>query len=473
MIYSVSPLIAVLFLLLSFLSPSPANAQLDRISELAQKAGPAVVNISTVKLVSRSGQIREFFRDHGEDTPFEDFFDQFEQYFGQDQEKPREESSLGSGFIISDDGYVVTNNHVIDEAREISVKLQGVDDAYEAEVIGRDPETDLALLKIEADHSLPVLKFGNSNQLRVGEWVVAIGNPFGLDHTVTTGIISAKGRSIGTGPFDDFLQTDASINPGNSGGPLLNLDGEVVGINTAIIATGHGIGFAIPGSMAKTVIAQLREHQEVRRGWIGVTIQNIDENTAKALDLDEPKGALVASVLPGQPAEEAGLRTGDAILAVNDEQVADSGELTRAIAGLQPGETARLVVWRKGRKKNIEVTLGQRDLDKVAESASPAPERSETALGLTVRPVRQDEAEALGLEAPRGLLVTAVQEESPAAKGDIREGDVILQLNQQDVDTVDTFTEIAEAEGTDKVVLLVLVLRSGQNIFRTIKLPGE
>ncbi|MCF8040011.1 MAG: Do family serine endopeptidase, partial [Desulfohalobiaceae bacterium] len=331
---------------------STGQAALPQFADLAQKASPAVVNISTVKVVETSQQMKRFlepFQRKG--SPFEDFFDQF---FGDIPQK-RKEKALGSGFIISSDGYVVTNNHVVEKADEIQVVLKGGDETYPAEVVGRDPETDLALLKIEAEQELPELKFGDSDDLTVGQWVMAIGNPFGLAHTVTAGIISAKGRVIGAGPYDNFLQTDASINPGNSGGPLLNLDGDVVGINTAIVAAGQGIGFAIPANMAKEIITGLKEYGAVKRGWLGVTIQDVDTNTAKALGLPEAKGALVASVNEGDPAAKAGIQTGDVIVAVNGDQIQDARDLTRTIGSLPPQNTIRLTVWRKGKVKEIEV----------------------------------------------------------------------------------------------------------------------
>ncbi|HKK34230.1 MAG TPA: trypsin-like peptidase domain-containing protein, partial [Desulfomicrobiaceae bacterium] len=317
---------SLLVLLMAFVWTAPAGAAfgLPDFTDLARDAGKAVVNISTVKHSEGPSKrdFRRFFGDQKE-GPLGDFFEQFERFFG-DRMQPREQRSLGSGFIISEDGYIVTNNHVIEGADEVRVNLQGgngAGDSFEAELVGADKETDLALLKIEAEEKLPVLRFGDSEELDVGQWVMAIGNPFGLDHTVTAGIISAKGRTIGAGPYDNFLQTDASINPGNSGGPLLNLDGEVIGINTAIIATGQGIGFAIPSSMAKEVISQLKNYKKVRRGWIGVTIQDVDENTATALGLDAPKGALVSGVQPGDPADKGGVQTGDVIIAVDGSTI--------------------------------------------------------------------------------------------------------------------------------------------------------
>ena len=466
--------------------PLAAQARdgLPQFTNLARDAGKAVVNIYTVKTVGggkgQMGKLQDFFRFHGpgQDSPFEDFFDQFNKMLDprNQQQQTFKQRALGSGFIISSDGYIVTNNHVIADADEIKVKIQETDkEDYTAKIIGRDPETDLALLKIEAKKTLPTLKFADSDKIEVGEWVLAIGNPFGLGHTVTAGILSAKGRVIGAGPFDNFLQTDASINPGNSGGPLLNMDGQVVGVNAAIIASGSGIGFAIPSTMANKVIEQLRTSKKVSRGWLGVTIQDVDENTAKALGLSEPTGALVSTVLPGDPADQAGIKTSDVILEVNGKSVASSAELTQNIAGLAPGEKAKLVVWRKGGKVTLTATLGERNIKQTAEAqGKPQKEEAADEMGLSLRPVEKDqEAKALGLEKPVGLLVTSVLQGSAAAENGMRPGDVILEINQQPVSTVAAFRKVLESEGKAKGVVMLLVKRQGQNVFRTIPLDAK
>lgn len=472
-------LVQALFLLL-FISTwigTASSASLPEFADLAETSGEAVVNISTVKMVERPN-MSQFFRGMPEGRhPFEDFFEQFERFFQEPDGEmaPQEQRSLGSGFIISDDGYIVTNNHVVSEADQIKAtfQLDGSEKTFDAEVIGTDPETDLALLKIEADVDLPTLTFGDSDELRVGEWVVAIGNPFGLNHTVTAGIISAKGRIIGAGPYDNFIQTDASINPGNSGGPLLNLDGEVIGINTAIVAAGQGIGFAIPSSMAQDIIQQLRTNQKVSRGWLGVTIQNIDQNTSRALGLDESRGALVAEVTPGDPAEKAGLEAGDVILAINDNPVEDSGELTRKIGELDPGKKVKLTIWRDGKKKNIQATLGERDMQRLTRESAPDKESSQDELGLSLRKPTQREASALGLDSPSGLLVTQVKQNSQAHRADIVPGDLILQANGQQVNSVKDFNRVLAEDARPKEVLMLLINRQGQNMFRTIPLENE
>lgn len=451
---------------------SLAWASLPDFTKLARDAGKAVVNIGTVKMV-KGPDIRGFFKNFPhKGTPFEDFFDQFERFFGKELGKARKQRSLGSGFIISSDGYIVTNNHVIEGADEIKVTFQGEEGekTYSAKVVGTDPETDLALLKIEAKE-LPVLEFGDSDELEVGQWVVAIGNPFGLDHTVTAGIVSAKGRVIGSGPYDNFIQTDASINPGNSGGPLLNMEGKVIGINTAIIASGQGIGFAIPSNLAKKVITQLKKHKKVKRGWLGVTIQDVDENTAKALGLKEAKGALVASVTPGDPADKAGIKPGDVIIAVEGKVVKDASDLTRKIGNLLPGSKVRIGLWRKGKIKEVTVILGERDLKKLAKS-SPR-EQQEYALaelGFSLRELTSKEAKALGLKPGKGLLITAVEEDSLAASSDLRPGDVILEANGQEVSSVQDFERIYNEDAKPKKVLMLLLKRDGVNLFRTISL---
>jgi len=463
---------------------APAMAALPELTELVEKVGPAVVNISTTKTVYEQDRLREFFEFHKKGAPFEDFFDQFDKFLGpkgkdgkegkdgKDKGRSFKQRSLGSGFIISKDGYIVTNNHVIEEADEVKVNLPDSDKPLPAKVVGRDPEMDLALLKIEDGGNLPYLEFGDSAKLKVGQWVMAIGNPFGLENTVTVGIISAMGRIIGAGPFDNFIQTDASINPGNSGGPLLDMEGRVIGVNTAIVAAGQGIGFAIPSNMAKDIVNQLRENKSVKRGWLGVTIQDIDENTAKALGLDAAKGSLVSSVLPGDPADKAGVKTGDVISEVNGEEIEDSNGLLRKIAALRPGEKAELTVIRKGDKLTVSVNLGQRDAKKTVETMQGEDETQQGAeaevLGLTVTPLGKEEAKALGMKKAEGLLIAQVAEGSAAEEAEIRPGDVILEVNQRPVGSPSDFAETVKEEGAKKGVVMLLLKRNGQNLFRTI-----
>ena len=453
----------------------PAWAGLPDFTDLAEDAGPAVVNISTVKVTKGNQGVNPMFQFKQKDGPWKDFFDQFENFFkGQGGPQPRKQTSLGSGFIISKDGYIVTNNHVVAGADEITVKLKNEEKELEAKIVGRDPDTDLALLKVEHKGDLPHLSFADSDKAKVGQWVMAIGNPFGLGHTVTAGIISAKGRVLGAGPFDDFLQTDASINPGNSGGPLINMDGKVVGINTAIIASGQGIGFAIPSSMAKKIIQQLKENKKVSRGWLGITFANVDANAAKALGLPEPQGALVSSVVKGDPADKGGVRPSDVIMGVNGQTIKDGSDLLKVIANMVPGEKATLTVWRGGKEKTLHVTLGERSAHLTQAKVDPQVDESASALGLALRSIdKESEARALGLEEPRGLLVLDVAPGSPAGNNDLRAGDVILEINQHPVNTMDEFRKIVDTEGKDKGAIMMLIKRRGQNLFRTIPLDEK
>ena len=461
----------LLFICLFFLVASvstgtqaKAKSRLPSFSDLAGKAGAAVVNVSTVKTVETSKRLREFFSPFQDHPYFDEFFDKF--YEGQPRQEKR--NALGSGFIISKDGYIVTNHHVVAKADKVQVSLRESEKTYKAEIVGTDEETDLALLKIDAKRDLPSLDFGSSGELEPGEWVLAIGNPFGLSHTVTAGIVSAKGRVIGAGPYDNFIQTDASINPGNSGGPLLNLRGEVVGINTAIVAQGQGIGFAIPSGMAKDIIAQLKKYHTVKRGWLGVTIQDVDRDKARALGLSEPEGALVASVKTGDPADSAGIKPGDVILEVNGKAIESARDLTRVIGRMAPQETAEIVLWREGERKEVSVEVGQRDKELAGKQQEEEPSGAGVQ-GMQLRPLTPEEAKALGLEAPRGLVITGIQQGSPAHQAGLRPGDVILQANGHIVDEAQKLEAVIE-EAREKGVVLLLVNRDGRNIFHALRL---
>jgi len=448
-----------IFLMCALFTAQAGSASGPKISDLAEKAGPAVVNVSTVKMIDVSKRLQRFFSPFPEGHPLNQFFDQFH---GMPQKK--KSHSLGSGFIISENGYIVTNHHVVAKAEKIMVSLQDSEKEYTAEVIGTDKETDLALLKIDAKGDLPTLAFGSSKDMKPGEWVVAIGNPFGLNHTVTSGIISAKGRSIGAaGPYTDFLQTDASINPGNSGGPLLNMQGKVIGINTAIVPQGQGIGFAIPSDMAQNVISQLKKYTEVRRGWLGVTIQDVDKNTAKALGLSEEKGALVASVQKGDPADKAGIKPGDVILKVNGQKIDESRKLSQMIGQFKPGAKVDVQIWRQGETRNEQITLGQRQESVTAQKPGKLQEQLAKDLGMTLRPLRQQEARALGLEKTTGLLVTASKVDG------MREGDVILQANGVPVNSLSKMAETVK-KAEDKGVVLLHIYRRGQSLFQALPL---
>lgn len=450
---------------------SARAAALPEVADLAEQTGSSVVNISTMQKAQTPqtpGGVPGFSRPGDR---MDEFFDQF---FGRRRgpaPRPQPTKSLGSGFIISADGYIVTNNHVVENADKITVTLREGGKGYPAEVIGQDPETDIALIKINPDEKLPALRFGDSDDTRVGEWVVAIGNPFGLDHTVTAGIISAKGRVIGAGPYDDFLQTDASINPGNSGGPLLNLDGEVVGINTAIVASGQGIGFAIPANVAKDVLAQLRESGSVRRGLLGVTIQGVDQSTAKALGLPSPQGALVASVTPGGPAENAGLKPGDVIIEFEGENVEDAGDLTRMVGARQPGEAIELTLFRQGKAQEIKVTLDERNSRTLAK-ATPEQDASST-LGLGLRNPTEGESRSLGIRPGSGLLISEVDPASQAAASGVRPGDVLLSVNQIPVTSPGQAVDIIAEQGAKNGAVLLLLSRQGRHFFITVPVDSQ
>ncbi len=465
--------LSVFWAIILWISPCYSFFDANKIpsfSELAEKASPAVVNISTLKVVEVSERLKRFFSPFKDRDPFNEFFRKF---FEDIPETKRKVHALGSGFIISEDGYIVTNYHVIEEADEITVILKGGKKTYKAKIVGTDPETDLALLKIEAHERLPYLRFGDSDKMRSGDWVIAIGNPFGLDHTVTAGIISAKGRVIGAGPYDNFIQTDASINPGNSGGPLLNLKGEVIGINTAIVASGQGIGFAIPSNMAKEVIAQLKKYKIVKRGWLGVSIQDVDENSAKALGLSEPKGALVANVFKNQPADKAGIKVGDIIIAVNGKPVEDSRALTRAIGRLKPGTRAKITLWRNGVIKDVWVKLGERHKHVASIQGPSSVTENGYILGMKLRPVTQDDVEKYNLSEEKGLLVIAVKNGSKADEADIRPGDVILQANFHELNSVSDLEEVIEKNAKKKGAILFLIKRRGQTFFRSIAIKEK
>ncbi|KHK02855.1 DegQ family serine endoprotease [Desulfovibrio sp. TomC] len=473
------------FLFLAWTTMAQARIPLPDITELVEKDGPAVVNISTTKTIKAQEGARDLFEQfrNKRGGPMDDFFDQFEKHFGpqgRGNGKGQKQRSMGSGFVISADGYIVTNNHVVDGADEVKVQFRHNEKPLTAKIIGRDQETDLALLKIDGKSNLPYLEFGDSGKMKVGEWVLAIGNPFGLENTVTLGIVSAKGRIIGAGPFDNFIQTDASINPGNSGGPLIDLDGKVVGINTAIVASGQGIGFAIPSNMAKDVIAQLRDGKKVQRGWLGVTIQDIDENTAKALGLENTKGALISSVIEGQPAAKGGIKTGDVITAVAGQKIENSNELLRHIAAIRPGESVELSVTRKGSPVTVSVTLGERDAKKLAQNTpdqgddnGAEGDQTASALGLSVRSLSAKEAKALGMDKVQGLLITEVADGSEAEQADVRPGDVILEVNQRPVASPEDFKKVIGEDGKKKGVVMLLIKRQSQTVFRTVPLTDS
>ena len=458
---------ATLALTVSVAAAAPA---LPNFVPLAKSAGPAVVNISTEREVST----RMGGGFPGMPPGMERFFEEFGPFWGQPQ-GPRKQSSLGSGFIISSDGYIVTNNHVVEGADKVFVNLEGDSDrahSLEAAVVGTDAETDIALLKVDAKRDLPVLNFGNSDTAEVGEWVVAIGNPFGLSNSVTAGILSAKGRDIHAGPFDNFLQTDASINPGNSGGPLINMAGEVIGINTAIVASGQGIGFAIPSNLASRIVEELKSGKKISRGWLGVPIQDVDENAAKALGLKDAQGALIGSVLPDEPAAKAGLKAGDIIVRVGRDDIRNSTELLRSVADLKPGTDVKITVLRNGKEFSTTVKLGERASQGMSQGG--AQEEGGTSLGLTIRPLNKEDARSLQLPAnTEGLVILSVQPGSPAQEAGLRPGDVIQSANLTPVVSVDELASIVRKDGRERGAVMLQVNRRGESFFVTVPLDNK
>jgi serine protease Do len=432
----------------------------SNFNELAEKVRPGVVNIQVVKKIKNIdfGFRRFFGTPFGENNPFGDFFGPFSE-----ENPPRgfEQRGVGSGFVMNRDGYILTNNHVVEDADQIKVKLANGKE-YDGKIVGRDPKTDLALIKIEASSDLQPLNLGNSDDLKVGSWVVAVGSPFGLEQTVTAGIVSAKGRVIGSGPYDNFIQTDASINPGNSGGPLINMKGEVVGINTAIIASGQGIGFAIPINMAKEIAPQLQDKGHVTRGWLGVSIQEVTPALAKSFDLKEKKGALVAQVISGSPAEKAGIEQGDIIVEFDGKEVTDSKDLPRIVASTPVGKAVTIKLIRNGKVLDRQMKVGEME-EKVEVAKAP----SHKSLGITVQNLTPEIARGLGLKNYTGVVVTRVEPGSPAADAGIQTGDVVQEVNRKAVKNVEDFVQkVNKAKGQDNVLLLIQ--RGQNNLFAAV-----
>ena len=464
--------------------PVHAHGTPDSFAELAEKALPAVVNISTQQTVEQ--------RRRGPDmpqfppgSPFEEFFKKFfDQEPGEREGRPpRRTTSLGSGFIIDPSGIIVTNHHVIDEADEITVRLQD-DRELAAEVVGRDPKTDLAVLRVQSDEPLPFLEFGDSDKTRVGDWVVAIGNPFGFSSTVTAGIVSARKRDIRAGPYDDFIQTDAAINKGNSGGPMLNLEGKVVGVNTAITSPSGGsvgIGFAVPSSLAAPVIDQLRRFRETRRGWLGVRIQNVTDEIAAAFEgFGEPRGALVAAVVPDSPADEGGLQAGDIVLSFDGKHVEKMRALPRIVSDAEVGATVPVEVWRKGETVRLEVVVGRLEENDPASASteSGTKEHPVEALGLVVARPNDELRKEYELDEEvlerGGLVVVGVAPGSDAEQKGLEPGDLIIEADQAAVSRPTELEErIAAVLDAGRRSVLLLVNRGGDDRFVAVMLKTE
>lgn len=428
----------------------PAREQLPSLAPLVKKLKPAVVSVSTSSMVPTRRRPND---------PFEEFFRRFlgePPYRGGGGDEMRmRPRSMGSGFIIHESGLVLTNNHVIEGADRIQVKLADGRE-FAAEVVGRDPKTDVALLRLEDAADLPTVYLGDSDALEVGDWVVAIGNPFGLSHSVSMGIVSAKERFIGAGPYDDFIQTDAAINPGNSGGPLFNLKGDVIGINTAIVAQGQGIGFAVPVNLVKALIPQLEEKGHVSRGWLGVAIQDVTPEIAGSLGLDKPQGALIAEVVAGSPAEEAGLRHGDVIVSVDRKEIEGYTQLSRAIALLPPGKKVEIGVLRDGKQVTLPVIIAER-----SDEGGPILARGSRSRTLEADEVLGIAVSELGPEARRGrggggVLVAEVESDGAAARAGIQQGDILLEINRRPIQSVRDYQEVVRELRPNEMVLLRL-----------------
>jgi serine protease Do len=434
--------------------PDSLSAAFERVAKLVE---PAVVNISSEQIIRTSSFMREdpFGGIFGGNSPFGRSFN---------MPKDLKQKSLGSGFIVDPSGYIVTNNHVVKNAAKIKVKLQD-GRLLDGTVVGTDPQTDLAVIKVNAS-DLPTLRLANSDQVKVGEWVLAFGSPFGLEQTMTAGIISAKGRVIGAGNYDNFLQTDAAINPGNSGGPLVNVRGEVVGINNMILSDSggfQGVGLAIPASMADNVYHQLVKTGKVTRGWLGVNIQNMTPELAKGFNLKKEEGVLIAQVEPDSPASRAGLRSGDIVLEYNGKEIKNPEDLSIAVADTKVGSPAKLRVMRDGKTLSLDASVGERPAEK-AEASKPGENSEHAKLGVTVENVDSDVARQLKLSSASGVVVTDVQPGSPAEEANVQTGDVIREINHKPVkNAAELQAEIRNLKKGSTVLLTVI--RQGQTRF--------
>jgi serine protease Do len=443
--------------LFGFFAMNPAWAQDTprSFAKLAEAVAHPVVNIYTTQTVERRAM--PGFPPEG---PMEDFFGRF---FEGMPPAPRQAQALGSGFLIDREGHIFTNYHVIAKATEIRVRLQ-TGKEYDAEVIGRDPKTDLALIRIQNPDELPTpAQLGDSEDLQVGDWVLAVGNPFGLGHSVTAGIIGAKSRVIGAGPYDDFLQTDAAINPGNSGGPLFNVDGKVVGINTAIVAQGQGIGFAIPINMAKELLPQLKAGRIIR-GYLGVGIQSITPELAQTFGLESDEGVIVTNIMEGTPAAESELQEGDIVVSVNGQPVKTAHDLSARVAAMSPGNEATMKVLRDGRDQTITVKVGQMPEPDLAQQDDPSSERPQW--GLAIQDIPPEIARRYDLGSTQGVIVSQVVPGSPAAIAGLQRGDIIRAVGKEKIESAEQFMQIIQKAGDEK--RLAFKVQRGENHFYAV-----
>lgn len=447
-------LTAILLLLFSVTivsSPTLAGHVPESFANLTAKIRHSVVNISTTQVVKESPLVPFFMPN----APFGNFF-------GPMPQMKMKVHALGSGFVIGVNGLILTNNHVIARASSIKIKLDN-GKIYKAKVIGQDPKTDLALIKVTPDEDFPKpVKLGDSDAIRVGDWVMAVGNPFGLGQTVTAGIISAKERIIGAGPYDDFLQTDAAINPGNSGGPLFNMKGEVIGVNTAIIKRGQNIGFAIPINIAKKLLPQLKKGKVIR-GWLGVEVQDITPELARSFGIKNKSGVLISNIFPKSPAEKAGLKHGDIIVSFNGKKVKNGYEISRLVAETQPGNTVTIKIIRDGREKALNVKIG------VLNQGEKTALANKNKWGVAVQNITPELGERLGLNpGERGVIITGIRTNSPAANAGLHPGDIILEVNREKIRSVkDWYSALSSA--SDKKGLLLLIKRGNGNIYVVLK----
>ena len=461
---------------LAFVQATQSAAQLmpNTFADLAEDVSPAVVNITTTSTVAARTAPENAPR-LPPGSPFEDLFRDFFDQNG--PQRPRRGNALGSGFIISEDGFVITNNHVIEDADEITIELfEGGE--LKATLIGTDPEVDIALLKVDSDEPLPFVEFGDSDIARVGDWVMAVGNPLGQGFSVSTGIISARNRELNSGAYDDFIQTDAAINQGNSGGPLFNLDGEVIGVNTAIISTNGGsigLGFSMSANVVQNVVGQLMEFGETRRGWLGVRIQDLDAEIAEALGLDGTNGALVSAV-PEGPAAEAGIEAQDVIMSFDGKEITDTRELIRIVGATQVGKTVQVVVFRNGQETILDVTLARReDQFETVPAALPNDEPQETELlGVQVSSLTPEIRERLGLSNSKtGVMVMNVEQDSDAFEKGLRPGDLITEVGPMEVTSpADVEKAISDAREAGRMSVLLLVEREGNPRFVALSIAG-
>lgn len=475
-------LMGLVFLCVAFFLASPLYAQqgygkTEGFADLAEQLLPAVVSIQTSQI--QQGSVAPQLQLPPNMEPFRDFFERFGR---RAPENRRRGAALGSGFIIAAEGTIITNNHVIQGADEIMVVLNDGRE-FKAELVGGDPEIDLAVLKVSTDVSLPFVKFGDSDVARVGDWVLAIGNPAGLGGTVTAGIISARGRDIRAGPYDDFIQTDAPINQGNSGGPLFNTAGEVIGINTAIYSPNGGsigIGFSIPSNQAEKVIAQLEKFGSTRRGWLGVSVQDITDELAQQMGMETGSGALIAQAHPDSPAQKAGIKAGDIIIEFDGQPVENSSSLIRLVGNATAGNESQVKIWRDGKEKTVIVTLAQREKVNMAaingpNAVPPSQKQNQImdSLGLRIGPLNQENRNRFGIDGQmKGVVILDVTANSPGADKGLRPGHVILEVNQQAVESVSNFAQLVEmAIAQNKSAILMRIKIDNTYRFVVLELP--